>query len=317
VPTWALAGVCYGGQAGPGDTASWDASALLVGHSALMCGVRDRLHELAPLPWPVRIEGPTGSGKGLAARVLHELSPRAQGPFIRQSVTTLAQGVEFGRLFGWSRGGFTGAARDTPGAAESAHGGTLFLDEIDSAGPYVQGGLLQLLEDGEVLRIGEQRPRKLDVRFVFATKVDLEAAVAAGTFRGDLFYRLGSLVVSLPALRDRLEDIPELAAVILARLAGELGRPAPRLSDPDLDQLCRYSWPGNVRQLESAMRSYLASGVLADAVAGGRAEVERVREALERHAWNKTRAARALGIARQTLHAKIRAYDLDDAPRTS
>jgi DNA-binding NtrC family response regulator len=152
----------------------------LVGRSVVMEAVRKQLTELAASPWHGRIEGPRGSGKGLAARLVHAGSPRASRPFVRQSMSTLPPGLELARLCGWSRGAFTGAVADVPGVMEDANGGTLFLDEIAWSRKRVRGALLQLLEDAEVWRIGERRARKVDVRFLFGTNADLEAEAAAG-----------------------------------------------------------------------------------------------------------------------------------------
>jgi DNA-binding NtrC family response regulator len=278
----------------------------LLGSSARMQAVRERLRTLAVVPWPVRIEGPTGSGKGLAARFLHAASRRAGGLFVSQSLTLLPPGLELARLVGWARGAFTGAAAESPGAFESAHGGTLFLDELACAGPEVQAALLQLLEDGEVRRLGEPRPRRLDVRLVFATNTNLEDAVGSGQFREDLYHRLGSLVVRMPALREHADDIPEIAAAILARRAAEAGLEPPRLSAHDLAGLLALDWPGNVRELENALLHLLAVGALPESLAappeGWRAWLE---ESLLRHGGNKTAVARQLGISRRTVYRAL------------
>jgi DNA-binding NtrC family response regulator len=283
-----------------------------------MRAVRERLRALAQVPWPVRIEGPTGSGKGLAARVLHRASPRAAGPFVAQSLTLLSPGLELARLVGWVRGAFTGSAGESPGAFESAHGGTLFLDEIACAGTEVQAALLQLLEDGEVRRLGEPRSRRLDVRLVFATNTNLERAVTRGHFREDLYHRLGSLVVQMPALKDHPEDIPEIAAAMLARRAAEAGMEPPRLTPHDLARLLAFDWPGNVRELENALLHLLAVGALPDSLAvppaGWRARLE---ESLLRHGGNKAAVARQLGISRKSLYKALASRATDDPAVTA
>jgi DNA-binding NtrC family response regulator len=275
-----------------------------------MRAVRARLQAFAAVPWAVRIEGPTGSGKGLAAEYLHRVSRRADGPFVRQSVTLLLRGLELAHLVGWTRGAFTGAVADHPGVFERAHGGTLFLDEIACANGDVQAALLQLVEDGEVERFGETRPRRVDVRLVFATNADLEGEVARERFRHDLYPRLGSLVVRMPALKDHAEDIPEIAAVVLARRAAEAGVAVPRLSAGDMGRLQAYHWPANVRELDNALRFLLVAGELPEPL--GRAPTDwraQLDETLGRHGGNKTAAARRLGVSVRTVHRALARSD--------
>lgn len=193
----------------------------LIGSTRRMREVREQLRSLAPVPWPVRIEGPSGSGKSVAARLLHEWSPLASGPFVSCNVGMIASGLEIGELVGHARGAITGAVSDRVGVFEAAHGGTLFLDEIGTASPTVQRALLQLIEEGSVRRLGEHRERQVRVRLVFATNADLEAAVLAGDFRVDLLHRLGLLIVKMPSLARHREDIPALANEILAEKALE------------------------------------------------------------------------------------------------
>lgn len=280
----------------------------LLGSSRLMLDVRDQLERLADVPWPVRIEGPTGSGKGIAARALHAWSSRASRPFIDQSLTMMVPGLEFGGLMGWTKGAYTGATGDSPGAFESAHGGTLFLDEIAAASFQVQGALLQLLEDGAVRRIGERRSRRLDVRVVFATNADLEATVRDGRFRLDLYHRLGSLVVRMPALQERVEDIPEIVADALNRYAQEARAPAPILSGDQLERLLSYSWPGNVRELHNALKHLIIFGRLPDHIKPDTARADwrdRLANTIARHEGNKSAVARELGISRKTLYGEL------------
>lgn len=278
----------------------------LLGASAVMRDVRAQLASLAALPWHVRIEGPTGSGKGLAARVLHQMSPRAGGPFVCCQLNALADGLEVAELVGHARGAFTGAVGDRPGVFEAAHGGTLFVDEVATASPRTQLALLQLVDEGAVQRLGERRLRRVDVRIVFATNADLSLAVRAGTFREDLYHRLGVLVVRMPALRDHLEDIPELAYTILDEKARDIHMESPVLERCDLDRLMAFDWPGNVRQLEHVLEHFLAFGRIPDAVRrAGRLPSDwqtRLDEAVRRHEGNKAAAARELGISRKTLY---------------
>jgi DNA-binding NtrC family response regulator len=219
---------------------------MLAGSSPTMQAVRDQLRQVAAVDFRVRIEGPSGSGKGVAARLIHAWSRRTAGPFHRQSLATIPLGLEHGRLFGWAKGAFTGAVAELPGVLEAAYGGTLFLDEIACGSRTVQEALLQLLEDRDVLRLGERRSRTLDIRFLFATNVDLVAEVEAGRFRRDLLPRMGGLVVRMPALADHLEDVPELVDALLPRVAAAGGCPVRALRAAHMEALQSHSWPENV-----------------------------------------------------------------------
>ncbi len=271
--------------------------------------VRSQLARLAQVPWPVRLEGPTGSGKGVAARLLHRWSGRGVRPFVALNLNVLSDGLEIAELVGHVRGAYTGAVSDQVGAFEAAHGGTLFLDELAAASPRVQRALLQLIEEGTLRRLGEQRTRRVDVRLLFATNTDLEHAVVAGEFRRDLYYRLGTLVVQMPPLAAHAEDIPELVRHILDHKGRELGTPIPDPSAADLATLIHYSWPGNVRQLDRVLEHYATFGRLpaelgcAPRTADWRAQVD---AALARTGGNKSRAARQLGISRKTLHEELK-----------
>ena len=266
--------------------------------------LREQIDILAPIPWHVRIEGPTGTGKRIAAMLLHRKSPRALGPFVPCYVNMLPDDVALDALVGHVRGAFTGAVGDRAGAAECANGGTLCIDELGTASPKVQLALLQLVDQGVVQRLGESRLRHVDARMVFLTNVDLEAAVRAGTFRDDLYWRLGQLIVRMPALAAHREDIPVIAATILARKTVEVGKPYRPLRAVDLDALVAYEWPGNVRELEMALEHFVALGRLPAAIAGpsGGDWVARVAHAVARHGGNKAAAARELGVRRQAIY---------------
>ena len=173
---------------------------LLLGQSAMMQSVKATIARLAAFPWPVRIEGASGTGKGIAARMLHALSPRASRPFVRCNLNMIPDGREHAELVGWVRGAFTGAVSDHAGDFEAAHSGVVFLDELAAATSRVQAALLQLVDEGFVRRIGDHRVRCVDVRVVAATNAHLEAEVATARFREDLFFRLDRHVVRLPAL---------------------------------------------------------------------------------------------------------------------
>lgn len=287
---------------------------LLVGSSWVMRAVRARLDRLAQLPWPVRIEGPTGSGKGVAARLLHLQSPRREAPFVALPVTMLSEGLELGQLVGHARGAYTGAVVDRAGDVEAAHRGTLFLDEIGVATSRVQLVLLQLLEGEGIRRLGEQHVRLVDVRIVVATNVALARAVLDGTFRSDLYHRLGKLVLRMPALAQHPTDIPEIARHLLRCKSQDVEWPIPPLGPAELAVLLAYPWPGNVRELDSVLSHYAAFGELPDAVVRARRSRDwrdRIDAALCRNGGNKTWAARELGISRKTLHEELRARRLD------
>jgi len=283
---------------------------LLLGTSPLMDDVREKLATLAALPWHVRIEGPSGSGKGLAARLLHCASPRRPGPFVPCQVNAMPDGLEVAELVGYTRGAFTGAVADRAGLFEAAHGGTLFIDEIATASARTQLALLQLVDEGTVQRLGERRTRKVDVRVVFATNADLVEAVRAGQFREDLFHRMGVLVVRMPALNEHREDMPELAGAMLARKAREAGRADTRLTRAAMDRVIAFDWPGNVRQLEHAMEHYVAFEKLPDCVRRpGRDPREwehQLGDVVERNDGNIAAAARELGVSRKAVYKGLK-----------
>jgi len=287
-----------------------DPNVVLLGRSPAMAAVRDELGLLAGLPCHVRIEGPSGSGKGVAARLLHGLSRRAAASFVLCSLAGVPDGTALGDLVGYCRGAFTGAYEHHAGKLEAAHRGTLFLDEIGLATSEVQRALLQFVDTGIVQRLGEVRERVVDARLVFATNANLEALVADGQFREDLFYRLGQFVVRMPALAERPEDIPLLVEYLLAATAARFDRPTPQLSDADMDRLMAFSWPGNVRQLAGTVEQVVAYGRLPRHFA--RLPISsnwrvRARDAVTHCAGNKSAAARLLGVSRQALHQALQA----------
>ncbi len=218
------------------------------------------IRRVAPSRATTLIEGETGTGKELVARMLHYWSNRADGPFLAINCKALADGVVESELFGHEKGSFTGAIRERAGCFERASGGTLFLDEIAEAGPDFQAKLLRVLEDGEVLRVGGSRPRKVDVRIVTATNRKLRREVAAGRFRADLYFRLSVIPLRIAPLRERREDILPLAHHFLAFHSTDAGRPL-ILSPQAEEALLGYSWPGNVRELENVIeRAVVMSG---------------------------------------------------------
>ncbi|MGA9724456.1 MAG: sigma-54 dependent transcriptional regulator [Candidatus Binatus sp.] len=218
------------------------------------------IRRVAPSRTTALVEGETGTGKELVARMLHYWSNRADGPFLAINCKALADGVVESELFGHEKGSFTGAIRDRAGCFERASGGTLFLDEIGEAGPDFQAKLLRVLEDGEVLRVGGSKPRKVDVRIIAATNRKLRREVAAGRFRADLYFRLSVIPLRIAPLRERREDILPLAHHFLAFHSTDAGRPL-MLSPEAEEALHGYSWPGNVRELENVIeRAVVMSG---------------------------------------------------------
>jgi DNA-binding NtrC family response regulator len=300
----------------------------VVGRSEAMLQVYKTAARVASTDATVLIQGESGTGKELVARAIHTASQRASGPFVAVDCGAIAEGVLESELFGHTRGAFTGAQVARRGLFEEAHHGTLFLDEIGDVGPNLQARLLRALQEGTIRRVGANEPIAVDVRIVAATNRDMEAAVKAGTFRADLYYRLHVVSIRIPPLRERREDIPLLAehfAQKHGRAEGSAISPAAR------EILVAYDWPGNVRELENAVARALAlnpSGVvipedLPDVIraahaapapvpapmppAGDRptlAELERryATQVLGETGGNKTRAAEVLGIDRKTLY---------------
>jgi len=310
----------------------------LVGRSPALLALGERLRLLGRSHATVLVRGETGTGKELIARALHRLSPRADRPFLPHNFASIPDALAESELFGHARGSFTGAHADRAGLFEQANAGTLFLDEIGDASPGVQSRLLRVLQEGEIRRVGDARARRVDVRIVAATHRDLVAAVRAGRFREDLYYRLHVLELRAPALRERRDDVPLLAAHVLRRLRDREALEVAGISRGAVRRLVAHDWPGNVRELEGVLTraahvvappGAISEESLGDAVAKGagwvRDQSEALRDktrafeagviehALERHGGNRTRAARELGITRQGLWKKIRR--LRDAPR--
>lgn len=282
----------------------------LVGSSAQIQTLRKDLAALAPYKCHVLINGPTGAGKEVAARMLHRLSPRRDGPFVQCDLNTLADGVIESELFGHTRGAFTGAVVDRRGYFEEAHGGTLFLDEVGDASPHTQRKLLQVLQNGIVKRVGEQRERRLDVRVVMATNADLRALVTARKFREDLYYRITEIEVRLPALAEHPDDIPELAFHYLGVKAREFGVVPPALTCAIISRLVAYDWPGNVRELIGAITNLIVRGRLPARVRRvGRDAREWAGEllaALKRNKGKVADAARELRVSRQAVYRRMK-----------
>jgi len=280
----------------------------LLGSSQLMACVRAQIERLARFPFPVRFEGPTGTGKGVAARLLHALSPRAARSFLVCSIAMLCDGTDLDDLVGHRRGAFTGAIADRAGAFEVAHQGTLFLDEVGEASAQVQQHLLRLLDEKVTRRQGEERDRPVDVRVVLATNRNLETQVCAGKFRADLLARMGALVVRMPPLAEHPEDIPVLAEHFLTALCQETGIGVPRLSPDDLVRLMAYPWPLNVRELGNAMQHFIVHLSLPEAIRATRPSPtwrDRLDEVLAQQRGNVSQASRTLGISRAKMYREL------------
>ena len=309
--------------------------ASIVGKTPAMQHVFRLIQRVAPTRASVLITGETGTGKELVARAVHDLSPRAEKPFVAVNCSAIPGTLLEAELFGHMRGSFTGAVQSRKGLIEEAAGGTLFLDEISTLSEDVQVKLLRVLEDRRVQRVGSNAPVAVDFRLVAASNTDLGGLVAAGRFREDLFFRLDVFPIPVPPLRDRKDDIPLLAAHFMARFAGEHGIEAPRLSPLTVARMMAYDWPGNVRELENYIeRSVImypgANGIPFDlpraashdgASAVGRAlegewsmerlEREYLLAVLERHSWQQGAVAEMLGINRRTIYRKLKQYRQD------
>ena len=227
---------------------------LIIGKSAALLGARKRAAEYARTDFPVLITGESGSGKELLAREIHWLSGRSGGPFLAQNCSCIPDTLLESELFGHEKGAFTGASKTKLGLFEAANGGTVFLDEIGDMPLQLQARILRVIQDGEIKPVGNVRPRKVNVRIISATNRDLQSEIARENFREDLFYRLNVLPLHVPALHERLEDIPLLLDHFLSREALRLGTARKTFSKDALDFLLEYEWPGNIRELENFVR---------------------------------------------------------------
>jgi len=225
----------------------------LAGISPAITHLNEILGQIARAPSPVLIEGESGTGKGVLAKLIHNRSPRARAPFVDLNCAGLSKELLESELFGHERGAFTNATNTKPGLFEIAGDGTLFLDEIGEMEPTIQARLLKALEEKRFRRVGGIRDLRAEFRLVVATNRDLNAEVAAGRFRGDLYYRLNVVKIRMPALRERLEDLPILVQEINRPLSKEMGRAMPKVSPRAMKKLQSYAWPGNVRELRNVL----------------------------------------------------------------
>jgi Nif-specific regulatory protein len=307
----------------------------IVGHSRAMQFVFDQVRQVAKWNTTALIRGESGTGKELIANAIHYNSPRAGGPLIKLNCAALTDNLLESELFGHEKGAFTGALRQRKGRFEQAHGGTLFLDEIGDVSPSFQVRLLRVLQEGEMERLGSSHTMQVDVRIIAATNRDLEAKVDVGEFREDLYYRLNVMPIFIPPLRQRPEDIPELAHFLVDKLAKRQARPL-SITDSAIRLLLRHYWPGNVRELENCLeRAAIMSpaGVIDQDVVeimgaeslGSMAvsapekidlddaemdERERVIAALEQTGWVQAKAARLLGMTPRQIAYRIQTFNI-------
>ncbi len=314
----------------------------MVGTSAHTRNLLKMIEKIAPSKSSVLIIGPTGTGKELVARAIHDASPRRDKPFIALNCAALASGVLESELFGHERGAFTGATERRNGRFERAHTGTLFLDEVGEIDPNIQTKLLRVLQDNEFERVGGTETIKVDVRIVAATNRDLTEAIQRGRFREDIYYRLKVFSLTVAPLRDRRDDIPALVDHFVRKFTLEMNKGVTGVDDEVMGVFLRYPWPGNVRELENVMEravvlcegpsvslDELPNEILRNQTDDiepriepfsedvsliertDQMECELIKGALERFHWNKTKASEHLGLKRTTLQYKIKKYGLE------
>ncbi|HEY6769520.1 MAG TPA: sigma-54 dependent transcriptional regulator [Candidatus Sulfotelmatobacter sp.] len=308
---------------------------IVFGRSEVMQALRERLLKLASANVPVLIEGESGTGKDIIARMIHAASPWKTGPWVKVNCPAIPGTLLESELFGYEKGAFTGAYGMKPGRVEMAHRGTLFLDEISELDMSLQAKLLQLLQDGQFCRIGAQEDKKVEVRVVCATNRKLDVEIENGTFRADLFYRINVVNLQMPPLRERAADIPELVNYFLEYHNRKYNCRAKPVSGELMAVLRKYHWPGNIRELENLIKRYVILGS-EDVIASDLAprtpelfnadipidgpislkkltrqavhELERkvILKVLQHHHWNRKQSARTLGISYRALLYKIR-----------
>ena len=309
--------------------------AVVFGRSEAMQAVRERLDKVASANVPVLIEGESGTGKDIIARMIHGFSPWKSGPFVKVNCPAIPGTLLESELFGYEKGAFTGAYGSKPGRVELAHRGTLFLDEISELDLALQSKLLQLLQDGQFCRIGAQEDKRVEVRVVCATNRQLEVEIENGTFRQDLFYRINVVNIHMPPLRERRGDIEDLVHYFLEYYNRKYNCRARALSGDLMAVLQKYHWPGNIRELENLVKRYVILGteeaISSDLVSREQEyfnpdinldgpislkkltrqavrELERkvILKVLQANHWNRKQAARALSISYRALLYKIR-----------
>jgi two-component system, NtrC family, nitrogen regulation response regulator NtrX len=307
----------------------------ILGVSIPMKALRQQIALTAPTNGRVLIYGESGTGKELVARALHDSSPRATMPFVEVNCAAIPEELIESELFGHRKGSFTGASEDKTGKFQKADGGTLFLDEVGDMSLKTQAKVLRVLEEQRVEPIGSRQPVTVDVRVIAATNKKLEEEIARNQFREDLFYRLNVIPFYVPALRERTEDVPILAAHFLGEFCQEYGRKPKEFSTPAVDVLMGYPWPGNVRELKNLVERlviicpstriephHLPPEIFRGASKSPQKPYESLHEArsayerefvlrkLEENRWNMTRAAHALGLERSHLYRKMRSLGI-------
>jgi len=294
----------------------------LIGESAAIRNVRDTIARVAPRPTSVLLTGRSGTGKEVAARSLHSLSDRADKPFVPVNCAAIPPDMIESELFGHLKGAFTGAEAAREGLFVHAQGGTLFLDEIAELPLAMQSKLLRVLEDRRVRPVGSEREIPVDLRFVFATNAQLEREVELGRFRADLFFRINVMQIVLPPLKDRGDDVQELAALFMRKLSQQLGMPPVPIDAATRAAFTRYDWPGNVRELRNLIERALILGEFPEEFGGGAAgpqpedghslaDVERrhILSVLQQTGGNRDEAARRLGVSRKTIDRKCASWN--------
>jgi DNA-binding NtrC family response regulator len=295
----------------------------LIGGSQAVRGVREMIARAARVPTSILLTGQSGTGKEVAARSIHSLSDRADKPFVPVNCAALPPDMIEAELFGHIKGAFTGAEGSREGLFLYAHGGTLFLDEIGELPLPMQSKLLRVLEDRRVRPVGAEREVPVDLRLMFATNADLHKQVEKGQFRADLFYRLNVMQIHLPPLKDRGDDVQELATIFMEKLSLQLGMPPVPIDGSVRAALASYDWPGNVRELRNLIERTLILGAFPDDFAGSHnygqlapadslADLERrhILAVLQETGGNREEAARRLGISRKTIDRKFALWDV-------
>ena len=299
-----------------------------IGRSDVWQRVLMRAQRVAATDATVFLQGESGTGKEVIARFIHQASPRKDGPFVAINCAALPEQLLESELFGYERGAFTGAQQSKVGQIELAARGVLFLDEVSEMSLVSQAKLLRFLQEREFQRLGGTRTQKANVRIIAASNRDLRQAVERGTFREDLFYRLRVFDICLPPLRERMSDIPLLADHFLSELAGTIGHRSTRLSDEARDLLMAHTWPGNIRELRNVLESAAIlsdDGVIEPCDLTLHVEMptsprphdlptmerQQIEDVLRRTDWNKSKAARLLGLTRTQLYVRLRRHGIE------
>jgi two-component system response regulator PilR (NtrC family) len=311
----------------------------LLGNSKPMQQLRQMVGKVSRSQAPVHVSGDSGTGKELVARLIHESGPRAEGPFVPVNCGAIPSELMESEFFGHKKGSFTGAVADKEGLIRSAEGGTLFLDEVADLPLHMQVKLLRVIQEKSVRPVGETREVPVDVRILSATHRNLQEMVKAGRFREDLYYRVNVIELQVPALRERLDDVPLLVDVLLDRVSKQIGVKRPEIADEALDKLLNYAYPGNVRELENILERAvtLCSGdrivpddiqlkqgvgfdlpaagedLTADGLEGQLEHIEReaIVKALEQTRYNKTKAAELLGMTFRQLRYRVKKLGIE------